>query len=97
VIRNVCLGDARRTSPHVAARPALRELVLESGTRQSGGGRATVTTRQGLVPAARGIAQLILAQYEVTYSPGARKVTSRLQVGVNRPVGRVLAPRWLGK
>ena len=74
-----------------------RELVLESGTRQSGGGRRTVTSRQALVPAAQGIARLILAQYEVTYTASTRRNASRLQVGVNRPAGRVLAPRWIGK
>jgi hypothetical protein len=88
-VRDVAHGGNYASQP--------RELVLESGTRQSGGGRATVTTRQGLAPAARGIAELILAQYEVTYTAGTRKNASRLQVGVTRPVGRVLAPRWLGK
>jgi hypothetical protein len=76
---------------------APRELVLESGTRQSGGGRVTVTSRQALVPAVLGIAQLILAQYEVTYAPGGGTAASRLQIGVKRPVGRVLAARWIGK
>lgn len=71
-----------------------REVVLESGTRQSGGGRAIVTSRQALLPAVQGIAQYILGQYEVTYGPGGGNARSRLVVGVKRQVGRVLAPAW---
>jgi hypothetical protein len=74
-----------------------RELLLEAGTRQSGGGRAIVTTRQALASAAEGMARLILAQYEVTYGPGGGTARSRLTVGVKRPVGRVLAPSWISK
>ena len=74
-----------------------REVMLESGTRQSGGGRAIVTSRQALLPAVQGIAQYILGQYEVTYGPGGGNARSRLQVGVKRPAGRVLAPAWLSK
>jgi VWFA-related protein len=74
-----------------------REQVLDAGSRLSGGLRDTVSSRSGLGSASKRFAQLMLAQYDVTYGPAGGTARSRLTVGVKRPGLRVLAPAWISR
>jgi VWFA-related protein len=77
---------------------APREQVLDVTSQWSGGLRDTVASRSGLGSIMKRMADLLLAQYAVTYaSTGTVTARSMLQVGVNRPGVKVLAPRWLSQ
>jgi VWFA-related protein len=74
-----------------------REEMLDTGSRLSGGLRDVVSSRSGLISSCRHFAELIVAQYDVTYGPAGGSVRSRLAVGVKGSGLRVLAPSWLSR
>jgi hypothetical protein len=74
-----------------------REEILDVGSRMSGGIREIVMSRSGLLTVSKRFAELILAQYDVTYAPGGGQARSRLSVGVKGSGLRILAPSWLSK
>ena len=67
------------------------------GSRMSGGLREIVMSRSGLLSSSKRFAELILAQYDVTYAPGGGEPRSRLSVGVKGSGLRVLAPSWVSR
>ena len=74
-----------------------REQVLDAGSALSGGLRDVVASRSGVTTATKRVADLILAQYAITYGPGGGTARSELVVQVTRPEVRVLAPHWMNK
>ncbi len=74
-----------------------REQVLDTGSRRSGGLREIVASRTGVTAAAKHIADLILAQYVLTYGPAGGSVRSQVEVTVKRPGLRVLAAGWVSR
>lgn len=78
-------------------RSAAREELLDAGSRLSGGVRDVVSSRSGLINSCRRLAELLLAQYEITYGPTRGSGRSRLAVGVKAPGLRVYAPSWLSR
>jgi hypothetical protein len=75
----------------------VREVVLDTGGQLSGGARDIVNSRTGVGVSSKQMAELMLAQYLLTYGPAGGTATSRLRIGVNRPGVRILAPRWTGR
>lgn len=75
----------------------VREQVLDAGSSLSGGLRDVVASRSGVSTATKRVAELVLAQYAVTFGPGGGTARSELAVQVKRPDVRVLAPRWTFK
>ena len=76
----------------------MREQFLDAGAGLSGGFRETVASRSAFVAAARHAAELINAQYVLTFGPatGGNRQT-QLIVEVKRPNVRVLAPGWTSR
>ena len=74
-----------------------REETLDTGSKLSGGLRDVVASRSGVGNSCKRFADLILAQYDVTYAPGGGTPRSRLMVGVKGSGLRPLAPSWLSK
>jgi hypothetical protein len=74
-----------------------REEILDVGSRMSGGVREIVMSRSGLLNLSKRFAELIVAQYDVTYAPGGGESRSRLSVGVKGSGLRVLAPSWISR
>lgn len=74
-----------------------REEILDTGSRLSGGLRDVVSSRSGIGYSCKRFAELILAQYDVTYAPARGTGRSRLAVGVKGSGRRVLAPSWLSR
>jgi len=74
-----------------------REETLDTGSKMSGGLRDVVASRSGLGNSCKRFAELILSQYDVTYSPAGGTGRSRLAVGVKGSGLRLLAPSWLSK
>src|SRR4029453_9088273 len=74
-----------------------REETLDTGSKMSGGLRDVVASRSGLRTSCKRFAELILGQYDVTYSPAGGTGRSRLAVGVKGSGLRLLAPSWLSK
>lgn len=75
----------------------VREVVLDTGGQMSGGFRDIVASRSGLNSSTKHMAELMLAQYALTYAPGGGSSASRLRVGLRRPGLRVLYPRWTSR
>jgi hypothetical protein len=74
-----------------------REQVLDNGSALSGGLREVVSSRSGVSSASKRIAELILAQYVLTFGPGGGNRNTRQVVEVKRPGVRVLAPGWTSR
>ena len=74
-----------------------REETLDAGSRLSGGIRDVVSSRSGVINSCRRFAELILAQYDVTYAPALGSGRSRLTVGVKGSGLRVYAPSWISR
>ena len=74
-----------------------REETLDLGSRLSGGTRDVVSSRSGVLTSCRRMAELLLAQYDVTYAPAQGTGRSRLTVGVKGSGLRVFAPSWLSR
>ena len=74
-----------------------REETLDLGSRLSGGTRDVVSSRSGVLTSCRRMAELLLAQYDVTYAPAQGTGRSRLAVGVKGTGLRVFAPSWLSR
>lgn len=74
-----------------------REETLDAGSRMSGGLRDLVSSRSGMINSCKRIAELIVAQYDITYAPGLGSGRSRLVVGVKGSGLRVYAPSWLSR
>jgi hypothetical protein len=75
----------------------VREVVLDTGGQMSGGFRDIVASRSGVHSSTKHVAELMLAQYAITYAPGGGSAGSRLRIGVRRPGLSVLAPRWTSR
>ncbi len=75
----------------------IREQILDNGSRLSGGFREIVSSRSGLNTAVRHMAELILAQYVLTYGPGGGSSRSIVAVTVKRPGVRVLTAGWTSR
>ena len=75
----------------------VREVVLDSGGLMSGGTREIVGSRTGVTASTKHMAELMLAQYAITYAPGGGSGHSQLRVGLRRPGLRALAPRWISR
>jgi Ca-activated chloride channel family protein len=71
-----------------------REQVLDNGSALSGGRREIVASRSGVSTSTRRFAELINAQYVLTFGPGGGNRNTQLVVEVKRPGVRVLAPGW---
>jgi hypothetical protein len=76
----------------------MREQFLDAGAGLSGGYLEIVASRTGFTNAAKHAAELILAQYVLTFGPatGGHSKT-QLIVEVKRPGVRVLAPGWTSR
>jgi len=74
-----------------------REETLDAGSRMSGGTRDLVSSRSGVINSCKHFAELIVAQYDVTYAPALGSGRSRLTVGVKGSGLRVYAPSWLSR
>jgi VWFA-related protein len=74
-----------------------REETLDTGSRLSGGLRDIVSSRSGIGYSCKRFAELILAQYDVTYAPAQGTGRSRLAIGVKGSGLRVIAPSWLSR
>ncbi len=71
-----------------------REQVLDNGAALSGGRREIVSSRSGVSSATKRFAELINAQYVLTFGPGGGHRGTQQVVEVKRPGVRVLAPGW---
>ena len=71
-----------------------REQVLDNGAALSGGYRAIVSSRSGVSSGTKRFAELINAQYVLTFGPGGGNRNTQQVVEVKRPGVRVLAPGW---
>jgi hypothetical protein len=74
-----------------------REEALDAGSRLSGGLRDVVSSRTGIGYSCKRFAELILAQYDVTYARSRGTERSRLVVGVKGSGLRVIGPSWLSR
>jgi VWFA-related protein len=74
-----------------------REEMLDNGSQLSGGLRDVVSSRSGVLNSCKHFAELMVAQYDVTYGPAGGHQRSRLAVGVKGSGLRVLAPSWLSR
>jgi hypothetical protein len=72
-----------------------REVLVDRGSAFSGGMREIVASAVGVDTVARQMAELIGAQYEITYAPGGGTRDSSRKVMVSRPGLRVMAPGWV--
>jgi hypothetical protein len=88
--------EARQAQGGNFGNPA-REQVLDYGSRHSGGLREIVASRSGVTAATTRIADLILAQYALTYGPAGGSIRSEVVVTVKRPGLRVLAASWVAR
>jgi hypothetical protein len=71
-----------------------REQILDNGAALSGGLREIVSSRSGVSSGTKKLAEMILAQYVLTFGPGGGNRTTQQTVEVKRPGVRVLAPGW---
>lgn len=71
-----------------------REQVLDNGAALSGGFREIVSSRSGVSSGTKKFAELINAQYVLTFGPGGGHRGTQQVVEVKRPGVRVLAPGW---
>ena len=71
-----------------------REQVLDNGSALSGGMHETVSSISGVNSATKKFAELMLAQYVLTFGPGGGHRGTQQVVEVKRPGVRVLAPGW---
>ena len=71
-----------------------REQVLDNGAALSGGYRQIVSSRSGVSSGTKRFAELINAQYVLTFGPGGGHRNTQQVVEVKRPGVRVLAPGW---
>jgi hypothetical protein len=88
--------EARASDGRNFPNPA-REMAVDQISLWSGGLRELVTTAASLRVLAGRVADLIGAQYAITYSPGTGSADSRLTVGVNVRDAFVLAPMWASR
>ena len=72
-----------------------REQVLDNGSALSGGLREVVSSISGVNSGTRKFAELMLAQYVLTFGPGGGNRNTQQVVEVKRPGVRVLAPGWI--
>jgi hypothetical protein len=72
-----------------------REQVLDNGSALSGGMHETVSSISGVNTSTKKFAELMLAQYVLTYGPGGGNSQTQQVVEVKRPGVRVLAPGWI--
>ena len=86
--------EARASDGRNLRNPA-REMAVDQISQWSGGMHELVTTAQALEATAAIMADLIGAQYVITYTPGGGTAKSRLTVGVNVRDAFVLAPMWV--
>ncbi len=73
---------------------AAREHLADRGSTLSGGLYEAVGSGVGLETVSRRMADLIVAQYVVTYAPGRGGLHSRRTVNVSRSGVQVMAPIW---
>lgn len=85
--------EGRSVSTSAAPNPN-RDSILRLGTQLSGGLHETVSAGTALEATAQRLADLMLAQYAVTYGPADRLANGKLEVGVKQTGVRVLAPSW---
>jgi hypothetical protein len=71
-----------------------REQLLDGGSALSGGTREVVRSVNGAIGTSKRFAQLILAQYVLTFGPAGGTSRTQQWVEVKRPGVRVLAPGW---
>jgi Ca-activated chloride channel family protein len=72
-----------------------REQVLDNGSALSGGLHEVVSSISGVGTSTRKFAELMLAQYVLTFGPGGGHRGTQQVVEVKRPGVRVLAPGWI--
>jgi hypothetical protein len=70
-----------------------RDMILNNLTGQTGGTRLTVNAASAIEASLGEIANLLLAQYSVTYKRPEGPAPAQLQIAVARPGARVLIPR----
>ena len=71
-----------------------REQILDNGSALSGGLREVVSSISGVNGATKRFAELMNAQYVLTFGPGGGNRNTQQVVEVKRPGVRVLAPGW---
>jgi hypothetical protein len=74
-----------------------REVVVDRGSLWSGGMREIVASAIGVDTIAKQMAELIAAQYLVTYAPGGGTRDSTRKVIVGRRGLKVYAPAWIAQ
>lgn len=74
-----------------------REVVVDRGSAFSGGMREIVASAIGVDTVAKQMAELIAAQYLVTYAPGGGNRNSTRKVIVGRTGLKVYAPGWIAQ
>jgi hypothetical protein len=72
-----------------------REQVLDNGSVLSGGLHEVVSSISGVNASTKKFAELMLAQYVLTFGPGGGHRGTQQVVEVKRPGVRVLAPGWI--
>jgi hypothetical protein len=88
--------EARASDGRNLRNPA-REMAVDRISQWSGGMHELVTTARALDATAAIMANLIAAQYVITYTPGGGHDQSRLTVGVGVRDAFVLAPMWASR
>ena len=89
--------EVRTTAGQNSFGNANRELVVDRGSRLTGGMRDIVASAVGIESSARRMAELIASQYVVTYRPGGGGANSVRKIGVKGSGLRVYAPSWLAR
>ena len=74
-----------------------REVVVDRGSAFSGGMREIVASAIGMDTVAKQMAELIAAQYLITYAPGGGNRNSTRKVIVGRTGLKVYAPGWIAQ
>lgn len=75
----------------------VREQVLDYNTKMSGGWNQVVASPNGLEAMCKQMAEMMAAQYDITYGPGGGSAKSQIAVNVKRDGVKVLAPAWTDK
>ena len=74
-----------------------RDQVLDYNTKMSGGWHQNIASPSGLEAMCKQMAEMMAAQYDITYGPGGGSAKSQIAVNVKRDGVKVLAPVWTDK
>jgi VWFA-related protein len=74
-----------------------RDQVLDYNTKMSGGWHQNIASPSGLEAMCKQMAEMMAAQYDITYGPGGGSAKSQIAVNVRPEGAKVLAPAWTDK